>query len=96
MSLDKEPERYYDWILWKFRKEKEMEKQLELDFTSKLGEGLTTTDSIIRREMYEMQKHIHGLQIRIKELAEENYELRKIVDVMMPDLSDKIPEVTGK
>ena len=36
MSLDKEPERYYDWILWKFRKEKEMEKQLELDFTSKL------------------------------------------------------------
>ena len=96
MSLDKEPERYYDWILWKFRKEKEMEKQLELDFTSKLGEGITTTDSIIRREMYEMQKHIHGLQMRIKELAEENYELRKKVDVMMPDLSDKIPEVTGK
>ena len=96
MSLDKEPERYYDWILWKFRKEKEMEKQLELDFTSKIGEGITTTDSIIRREMYEMQKHIHGLQMRIKELAEENYELRKKVDTMMPDLSDKIPEVTGK
>ena len=96
MSLDKEPERYYDWILWKFRKEKEMEKQLELDFTSKLGEGITTTDSIIRREMYEMQKHIHGLQMRIKELVEENYELRKKVDIMMPDLSDKIPEVTGK
>ena len=96
MSLDKEPERYYDWILWKFRKEKEMEKQLELDFTSKIGEGITTTDSIIRREMYEMQKHIHSLQMRIKELAEENYELRKKVDTMMPDLSDKIPEVTGK
>ena len=90
---DPEPERYYDWILWKFRKEKEMEKQLELDFTSKLGEGITTTDSIIRREMYEMQKCINGLQIRIKELAEENYELKKRV---MPDLSDKIPEVTGK
>ena len=80
MSLDKEPERYYDWILWKFRKEKEMEKQLELDFTSHLGEGITTTDSIIRREMYEMQKHIHGLQMRIKELAEENYGLRKKLD----------------
>ena len=93
---DNEPERYYDWILWKFRKEKEMEKQLELDFTSKIGEGITTTDSIIRREMYEMQKHIHGLQMRIKELAEENYELRKKVETIMPDLSDKIPEVTGK
>ena len=90
---DPEPERYYDWILWKFRKEKEMEKQLELDFTSKIGEGITTTDSIIRREMYEMQKCINGLQIRIKELAEENYELKKRV---RPDLSDKIPEVTGK
>ena len=91
---DPEPERYYDWILWKFRKERKMsEDQLELDFTSHLGEGITTTDSIIRREMYEMQKHIHGLQMRVKELAEENYELKKRV---MPDLSDKIPEVTGK
>ena len=93
---DEEPKRYYDWILWKFREEKkmtELEQQLELDFTSKLGEGITTTDSIIRREMYEMQKCINGLQIRIKELAEENYELKKRV---MPDLSDKIPEVTGK
>ena len=40
-----------------------------------------------------MQKHIHALQIRVKELADENYELRKRI---MPDLSDKIPEVTGK
>ena len=71
----------------------ETEKQLELDFTSKIGEGITTTDSIIRREMYEMQKQVHGLQMRVKELAEENYELKKLV---MPDLSDKIPEVTGK
>ncbi len=79
MSLDKEPERYYDWILWKFRQEKNMsnEEQLELNFTSKVGEGITTTDSIIRREMYEMQKCINGLQIRVKELAEENYELKR-------------------
>ena len=94
---DNEPERYYDWILWKLKQERKMSKdQLELDFTSHLGEGITTTDSIIRREMYEMQKHIHGLQMRIKELAAENYELRKKVDTIMPDLSDKIPEVTGK
>ena len=94
---DEEPERYHEWILWKLKQERKMsEDQLELDFTSHLGEGITTTDSIIRREMYEMQKHIHGLQMRIKELAEENYELRKKVDTMMPDLSDKIPEVTGK
>ena len=78
---NEEPERYYDWILWKLKQERKMsEDQLELDFTSHLGEGITTTDSIIRREMYEMQKHIHGLQMRIKELAEENYGLRKKLD----------------
>ena len=78
---DEEPERYHEWILWKLKQERKMsEDQLELDFTSHLGEGITTTDSIIRREMYEMQKHIHGLQMRIKELAEENYGLRKKLD----------------
>ena len=78
---DEEPERYHEWILWKLKQERKMsEDQLELDFTSHLGEGITTTDSIIRREMYEMQKHIHGLQMRIKELAEENYGLRKRID----------------
>ena len=91
---DPEPERYHEWILWKFKQEKKMsEDQLELDFTSKLGEGITTSDSIIRREMYSMQKHINTLQIRVKELADENYELRKRI---MPDRSDQIPEVTGK
>ena len=40
MNLDKEPERYYDWILWKLRQEKNMsnEEQLELNFTSHVGE----------------------------------------------------------
>ena len=83
---DEEPERYHEWILWKLKQERKMsEDQLELDFTSHLGEGITTTDSIIRREMYEMQKHIHGLQLRIKELAEENYGLRKKLDAHIHD-----------
>ena len=82
MSLDKEPERYYDWILWKLRQEKNMsnEEQLELNFTSLVGEGVTTSGSILRREIQEMQKQVHGLQMRIKELAEENYGLRKRID----------------
>ena len=83
---DSEPERYHEWFLWKLKQERKMsEDQLELDFTSHLGEGITTTDSIIRREMYEMQKHIHGLQMRIKELAEENYGLRKKLDAHIHD-----------
>ena len=27
--MDKEPDRYYDWMLWKFRKEKKKEKPIE-------------------------------------------------------------------
>ena len=91
---DKEPERYHEWILWKLKQEKKMaEEQLQLNFFYSPHGGISSSDSIIRREMYEMQKHIHALQIRVKELADENYELRKRI---MPDLSDKIPEVTGK
>ena len=92
---DPEPERYYEWLLWKLKKEKDMnnEEQLELNFTSHVGECVTTAGSILRREIQEMQKQVHSLQMRVKELAEENYELKKRV---MPDLSDKIPEVTGK
>ena len=91
---DIEPERYHEWILWKLKQEKKMsEEQLQLNFFDSPHGGISSSDSIIRREMYEMQKHIHALQIRVKELADENYELRKRI---MPDLSDKIPEVTGK
>ena len=91
---DEEPERYHEWILWKLKQEKKMsEEQLQLNFFDSPHGGISSSDSIIRREMYEMQKHIHALQIRVKELADENYELRKRI---MPDLSDKIPEVTGK
>ena len=91
---DPEPERYHEWILWKLKQERKMsEEQLQLNFFDSPHGGISSSDSIIRREMYEMQKHIHALQIRVKELADENYELRKRI---MPDLSDKIPEVTGK
>ena len=83
---DEEPERYHEWILWKLKQERKMsEDQLELDFTSHLGEGITTTDSIIRREMYSMQKHVHDLHLRVKELAEENYELRNKLDAHIHD-----------
>ena len=27
--MDKEPDRYYDWMLWKFRKDKKKEKPIE-------------------------------------------------------------------
>ena len=42
--------------------------------------GLFKNHSIRTKFRYEMQKHIHALQMRVKELADENYELRKRIN----------------
>ena len=74
--------------------------QLELNFFDTIGGGTLSSGSIIKREMYEMQKSIHGLQMRVKELADEYYDLKKKLNLLelqtMPDLSEKVPAVTGK
>tara|TARA_B100001093_G_C26338907_1_gene805122 strand:- start:258 stop:452 length:195 start_codon:yes stop_codon:yes gene_type:complete len=57
------------------------EDQLELNFFDTIG-GTSSSGSIIKREMYEMQKSIHGLQMRVKELADENYDLRKKINLL--------------
>ena len=78
---DPEPERYHEWILWKFKQESKMsEEQLQLNFFDSPHGGISSSGSIMKREMYEMQKHIHALQMRVKELADENYELRKRIN----------------
>ena len=63
-------------------------KQLELDLDDKIAKEQMYLhywtslfdDKIAKKEMYEMQKQVHGLQMRVKELSEENYELRKKID----------------
>jgi FtsZ-binding cell division protein ZapB len=34
-------------------------------------------ETLLRREIVEMQKSIHHMQMRIKELAEDNYRLKE-------------------
>ena len=61
---DPEPERYYDWMLWKMRQEKKKEPVV------------MTTEEVMKREIADMQASIHHLQIRVKELVEENEKLK--------------------
>ena len=61
---DPEPQRYYDWMLWKMRQEKAKEPVV------------MTTEEIMKKEIAEMQSSIHHLQIRVKELVEENEKLK--------------------
>ena len=77
MQHDPEPERYYDWMLWKMRQETDMEDPVDDVTTHNNLRGWTqSTSTITREEMYqreiaEMQKSIHHLQMRVKELQEK-------------------------
>lgn len=85
--MTKEPERYYDWMLWKMRQE---DAKMEV----KIDEGLNldkTGNELYRRElvalstkvelMQEDMKNLTGdyykLINRVKELSEENYHLKE-------------------
>ena len=46
---DPEPERYYDWVLWKLRQEEHQVQEM-------------TTEEMYKLEIAEMQKTIHYLQ----------------------------------
>lgn len=81
--VDKEPERYYDWMLWKMRQEADMEDPVDDVTTHNNLRGWTNTTStitreeLLKREISEMQYQVHTLQIRVKELTEELDRLRK-------------------
>ena len=77
---DPEPERYYDWMLWKLRQEK-MEEQDDPTDDVSLGGKLRdwieqnrpymSKEDMWMKEVAEMQKTNHLLMMRVKEQAEE-------------------------
>ena len=83
---DPEPERYYDWMLWKLRQE-EMEQDDPTDDVSlggKLRDWIEkpymSKEDMWMKEVAEMQKTNHQLMMRIKEQAEEIEKLKEKID----------------
>ena len=83
-----EPERYYDWMLWKLRQE-EMEQDDPTDDVSvggKLRDWIgqnkpyMSKEDMWMREIAEMQKTNHLLMMRVKEQAEEIKKLKEKID----------------
>ena len=64
---DPEPERYYDWMLWKLRQEEHQVKEL-------------TKEEMYKLEIADMQKTIHTLQMRVKELNDAVLQLQEQQD----------------
>ena len=61
---DPEPERYYDWMLWKMRQERAMK-------TVKMSQ-----EDMWKKTVADMQGEIHALQKTIVRLQEQISELR--------------------
>jgi len=57
-------EGYYDYMLRRSREE------------DTNNSGNNSTVSLLRREIIEMQRSTHALQMRVKALAEDNYRLK--------------------
>ena len=86
-EYDPEPERYYDWMLWKLRQERKMEQDDPMDDITKNGQLSAWTEKpylskedLFMRDIAEMQAQNHKLMIRIKEQAEEIEKLKEKID----------------
>tara|TARA_B100001113_G_C21000700_1_gene574798 strand:- start:331 stop:540 length:210 start_codon:yes stop_codon:yes gene_type:complete len=64
---DPEPERYYDWMLWKLRQEEHQVKEI-------------TKEEMYKLEIADMQNTIHTLQMRVKELNDAVLQLQEQKD----------------
>ena len=72
MDDDVEPERYYEWILWKLRKEKSM----TIEYTIQKEKSETFDERIsLRKENVELRKQIELLKIEVATMTKEKYGL---------------------
>lgn len=86
-EYDSEPERYYDWMLWKLRQET-MEQDDPTDDITKTGGRLSawterphmSKEDMYMKEIALMQESNHKLLIRVKELGEEINRLKEKMD----------------
>ena len=89
-EYDPEPERYYDWMLWKLRQERKMTEKEDdpMDDITVDGGNLSgwiekpfmSKEDLFMRDIAEMQAQNHKLMIRIKEQAEEIQKLKEKID----------------
>ena len=83
MDMEKEPERYYDWMLWKMRQDKVRSENLKsnkIDRTSKLGEGISTSDKVLTREINKIKKQVNKIDKNLEELLDAIVQLQKQKD----------------
>ena len=84
---DPEPQRYYDWMLWKLRQERMSEQDDPMDDVTAIGrlsgwieKPHLSKEELLMRDIAEMQSQNHKLMLRVKELGEEINRLKEKLD----------------
>ena len=86
MDDDVEPERYYEWILWKLRKEKSM----TIEYTIQKEKSKTFDERIsLRKENAELRKQVELLKIEVATMNKEKYGLLNRIKELN-DLRDSV------
>ena len=75
-------EGYYDYMLRRYREEDSKNKMRRSKFTDELGEGISSPDSVYRREIKLLNESYYQSLIRIKELNEEIQKLKDKVEAL--------------
>ena len=86
MDDDVEPERYYEWILWKLRKEKSM----TIEYTIQKEKSETFDERIsLRKENAELRQELELLKIEVAKMNKEKYGLLNRIKELN-DLRDSV------
>ncbi len=81
--MQSEPERYYEWMLWKLRQDEERKTHISTDLidrTSKVGEGISTSDKVLTREINKIKKQVNKIDKNLEELLDAIVQLQKQKD----------------
>ena len=81
---ESEPQRYYEWMLWKLRQDEERIKQISSDVIDRTdswkSKGIYSGDSILTREINKIKKQVNKIDKNLEELLNAVVQLQKQKD----------------
>ena len=87
-DIGPEPERYYDWMIWKLRQSKKFQEMRKYSKEKKIEEKHKHSNAIML-DLKELTKCHYDLLKKYQKLYDENQALKKQLDKMQEDNYDE-------